>query len=317
MKVVILDGATTVRDDLDWSGLTALPEVQLTVYDNTRPDELLSRCEDAEILITNKVLLKGDTLRSLPRLRYISTLSTGYNVIDLATAAELGISVSNIPAYSTDSVAQMVFALILEHAIGVGEHSRSVKSGDWARADAFCYTVQPLVELSAKTLGIVGYGSIGKRVAVIGRAFGMNVLATSPHYTTGDGIAQVATLDEIYRSSDYITYHCPLTDITRKMINADSIAMMKQGVVLVNTARGGLVDEQAVADALHGGKLGGFCADVAAVEPPRDHALFDAPHTVFTPHIAWATKEARSRLLATLVSNVRGYINGNIINKVN
>lgn len=304
--------------DNPWDALASLGE--LTVYDRTPPELVLSRAMDAEILLTNKTHLSRETLQALPTLKFISVLATGYNIVDVAAAAELGIPVANVPAYSTTSVAQLTFALILELCHGVSKHSEWVHSGGWCRTPDYSYWLQPLTELSGKTLGIIGFGAIGQKVAEIGAAFGMHILAYNPSVKPAPALNHFAfaSLDELYAQSDVITLHCPQKAANTGMINAAALAKMKPTAFLINTARGGLIDEQALADALNGGRIAGAALDVLSSEPPADcNPLLTAKNTYITPHIAWATLDARRRLMATTLRNVQAYLNGAPINIVN
>ena len=315
MKIVVLDGYTTTGEDLDWKEFEKLGD--FVYYDRTSYEEVEHRAKDADIIIDNKVILDKNILEKLPNLKYIGLLSTGYNVVDLEYTKSKGIPVTNIPDYSTKSVAQLTFAFILELAMGVGKHSMSVAQGDWTRCKDFCYRVQDITELDKKTIGLVGYGTIAKEVAKIAKAFGMNVLAYR-RSKTSDDIATMTELDELYAKSDIISLHCPINKQSEKMINKDAIAKMKDGVRIINTARGGVVDEDAVRKALDSGKIGGYGADVLSVEPPKaTNPLLGAKRCYITPHIAWASKEARSRLMNIALENLKGFLQGDIKNRVN
>lgn len=303
--------------DLSWKGLEELGDV--TVYPRTSPDKVVERSRDAEILLTNKVVIGRETIAALPKLRYVGVLATGYNVVDVYAAREHGVTVTNVPAYSTDSVVQMTLSHILNITGRVAHYARLNREGRWSGNPDFCYWDTPLTELSGKTIGIVGLGNIGMKVASMARCLGMDVFALTgkDSATLPDGI-QKTTLDGLLGVSDVLTLHCPLTEKTRNMINAETIGRMKHGAILINTGRGPLVDEQAVADALVSGQLGGYGADVMCSEPPSaDNPLFSAPNAFITPHIAWATLEARQRLMDTAVANVRMFIAGNPQNVVN
>lgn len=303
--------------DLSWKGLEELGDV--TVYPRTSPDKVVERSRDAEILLTNKVVIGRETIAALPKLRYVGVLATGYNVVDVDAAREHGVTVTNVPAYSTDSVVQMTLSHILNITGRVAHYARLNRKGRWSGNPDFCYWDTPLTELSGKTIGIVGLGNIGMKVASMARSLGMDVFALTgkDSATLPDGI-QKTTLDGLLGVSDVLTLHCPLTEKTRNMINAETIGRMKHGAILINTGRGPLVDEQAVADALVSGQLGGYGADVMCSEPPSaDNPLFSAPNAFITPHIAWATLEARQRLMDTAVANVRMFIAGNPQNVVN
>lgn len=317
MKIVVLDGHTVNPGDLSWAGLETIGDV--VVYPRTSPGELLERSKDADALLTNKVVIDAETLNQLPRLKYIGVLATGYNVVDIDAARKHGVCVTNIPAYSTDSVAQMVFAHILNITNRVAHYAEANRKGRWSSNADFCYWDTPLTELSGKTIGIVGLGHIGKKVAHIARDFGMDVFAyTSKHSASlPDGI-QKTTLEGLLGISDVLTLHCPLNEQTREMINAGTIKRMKRGAILINTGRGPLVNEADVAAALKSGQLGGYGADVMCQEPPAaDNPLLGAPNAFITPHIAWATHEARVRLMQIAVDNLKAYSDGASINVVN
>lgn len=317
MKITILDGYSLNPGDLSWKPFEELGD--LTVYDRTIPEDVLTRSKDSEILITNKTVIPGDVLMKLPGLKYIGVLATGYNVVDIATAKELGIIVTNIPAYSTMSVAQKVFALLLAATDKVENYSKEIKEGKWSRNPDFCYWNNTLTELSGKTFGIIGLGNIGMAVARIAIAFDMKVKAfTSKEIEELPDGVEKATLDEIFKTSDVISLHCPLTPSTRHIINKDSLSLMKPSAIIINTGRGDLIDEKAVADALKENKISAFCADVLSSEPPHpDNPLLHAPNVYITPHIAWATFEARKRLMDLAASNLRSYLEGKPINVVN
>ena len=309
MKIVVLDGYAANPGDISWQEMEELGE--LTVYERTGPCDIVPRANDAEAVLTNKCRITREVICALPRLRYIGELATGYNNIDVACASEKGVAVTNIPAYSTQSVAQHVFALILEAASRVGEHSRLVKEGEWEHCPDFCFWRHPLTEIAGKRLGVIGAGAIGSRVARIGRAFGMTVTEYSPSRCPRE------TLDSIIEESDIISLNCPLKKDNAEMINSSVIARMKRGTWLVNTARGGLVDESAVAEALKSGQIGMYMADVVTEEPIRGtNPLLGAPNMMLTPHIAWAPYEARVRLMDTAVNNLKAYLEGRRLNRV-
>ena len=317
MQIVLLDGYASNPGDLTWEPLKEMGEV--TVYDRTQPSEVVERAHDAEIIVTNKVTLTRQTLEQLPNLRLICVLATGYNTIDTLAARDLGITVCNVPAYSTDSVAQMVFALILNMTNRVAHYARQTREGRWSAAPDFCYWDLPVSELAGKTLGIVGLGHIGAKVASIAREFGMDVFAfTSKNSTDLPDYIQKTTLEGLFGVSDILTLHCPLTPDTHELINARTLARMKRGALLVNTGRGPLVNEADVAAALASGQLGGYGADVMCSEPPAaDNPLFAQPNAFITPHIAWASVEARQRLLSATFDNIRAFQNGHPQNVVN
>lgn len=310
MRIVILDGYTTNPGDLSWDKLGLLGN--LTIYDRTKPEQIIERAKEAEIILTNKVCIGKKELESLPRLRYIGVLGTGYNVIDVEATKERGITVANVPAYSTDSVAQMVFAHLLTVAHHVERYAYKNKQGDWSDSIDFCYWDTPLMELAGKTMGIVGLGNIGKRVAAIAQAFGMKVIAYSskPANMLPAGIGKVS-LDELFIHSDVVSLHCPLTANTRYLIDADALRKMKPTAILINTGRGPLVNEKDVADALNEKKIAAYCADVLSQEPPpADNPLLHCPDAYITQHISWATYEARVRLIDIATENVRAFIQG-------
>ena len=318
MKICILDGYSLNPGDLDWSPVERLGDV--TIFDRTPADKIVERAADADIVLTNKVPFSADTLRQLPRLRFICVLATGYNIIDTEAAARQGVVVANIPAYSTMSVAQMAFAHILNITNHVASYAREVADGKWTNCPDFCFWDSALTELAGKTMGIVGLGNTGMATARIAIAMGMKVVALTSKSadTLPEGITP-APLDDVLASADVVSLHCPLTPSTRHLINAASIAKMKPSAILINTGRGPLVDEQAVADALNGGRLAAFGADVLSQEPPRgDNPLLSARNCFLTPHIAWATLEARTRLMSTATKNVRQFIAGEpVANRVN
>lgn len=318
MKICILDGYSLNPGDLDWSPVERLGDV--TLFDRTSADKIVERAADADIVLTNKVPFSADTLRQLPRLRFICVLATGYNIIDTEAAARQGVVVANIPAYSTLSVAQMAFAHILNITNHVASYAREVADGKWTNCPDFCFWDSALTELAGKTMGIVGLGNTGMATARIAVAMGMKVVAMTSKSadTLPEGITP-APLDDVLASADVVSLHCPLTPSTRHLINAASIAKMKPSAILINTGRGPLVDEQAVADALNGGRLAAFGADVLSQEPPRgDNPLLSARNCFLTPHIAWATLEARTRLMSTATENVRQFIAGEpVANRVN
>lgn len=318
MKICILDGYSLNPGDLDWSPVERLGDV--TLFDRTPADKIVERAADADIVLTNKVPFSADTLRQLPRLRFICVLATGYNIIDTEAAARQGVVVANIPAYSTMSVAQMAFAHILNITNHVASYAREVADGKWTNCPDFCFWDSALTELAGKTMGIVGLGNTGMATARIAVAMGMKVVAMTSKSadTLPEGITPTP-LDDVLASADVVSLHCPLTPSTRHLINAASIAKMKPSAILINTGRGPLVDEQAVADALNGGRLAAFGADVLSQEPPRgDNPLLSARNCFLTPHIAWATLEARTRLMSTATENVRQFIAGEpVANRVN
>ncbi len=315
MKIVVLDGATMNPGDLDWGKLAALGD--LTHYPRTAPDQILERCRDAAAVITNKVVLDAATLAALPQLRYIGASSTGYNIIDVAAAARNGITVTNVPAYSTAAVAQLTFAHLLNLANRTALHADSVRQGEWSQKPDFCYWLTPQIELAGRTIGLYGFGAIGKAVARIADAFGMRVLAYRRRGAIDYPGVTLVSPDELFRRSDILSLHCPLTAETSQLINAATLANMKPGAWLINTARGGLIDETATAAALRSGQLGGFAADTLSTEPPAaDNPLLAAPNSFITPHIAWAALAARKRLYDTVVANLAAFQRGQAQNVV-
>ena len=309
MKIVILDGFTANPGDLSWKGLEELGT--LTVYDRTRPEETVARAADVDIVLTNKVIINREVMAQLPQLKYIGVLATGYNVVDIEAAHEHDIIVTNVPAYSTESVAQMVFAHLLTVTNRTEHYALQNRQGRWTKNPDFCYWDFSHMELAGKTFGIVGLGNIGRRVAEIALAFGMQVKAlTSKSANALPAGIEKADLEELLASSDIISLHCPLTDSTRHLINRETLSLMRPSAILINTGRGPLVDDQAVAYALAEGQLAAFCADVLTEEPPKaDNPLLSQPNAFITPHIAWATEEARSRLLQVAISNVEAFLN--------
>ena len=310
-KIIILDGFVANPGDLSWEPLMQLGE--LTVYDYTAPQDVIVRIGDAPIILTNKTVISAEVMAACPQLRYIGVLATGYNVVDIAEAKKRGIVVTNVPAYSTPTVAQFTMALLLEIALHVGHHSRVVHEGKWSACRDFAFWDYPLMELQGKTIGIVGYGSIGKEVAKVAQAFGMKVLAYSRH-----GAEDFHTeLDELYAQADIVSLHCPLTAENTGMINAATIAKMKDGVIILNTARGGLINEGDLREALLSGKVYAAASDVTCREPINaDSPLLGLDNMIITPHIAWAATEARQRLLSVAIDNVRQYLTGNAQNNV-
>ena len=316
MKIVILDGYTANPGDLSWQELEKLGSV--TVYERTKPSETVARAADADIVLTNKVIISKEVIGQLPQLKYIGVLATGYNVVDIKAAHERGITVTNVPAYSTESVAQMVFAHLLTVTNRTEHYAIENRNSRWSSNPDFCYWDFPHMELSGKTFGIVGLGNIGLRVAQIARAFGMKVKAlTSKAAETLPVGIEKASLEELLSAADVVSLHCPLTDNTHHLINADTLRLMKSTAILINTGRGPLIDDQAVADALAEGRLAAFCADVLTEEPPKaDNPLLSQPNAFTTPHIAWASKEARIRLIQVATDNVRSFLNGKFQNVV-
>ncbi len=316
MKIVILDGYAANPGDLSWEELYQWGDC--TVYERTAPDELISRASNAEVLLTNKTVITGETMKSLPALKYIGVLATGYNVVDIDAARQRGIVVTNIPAYSTASVAQMVFAHLLNITQRVGHYADENKKGRWAGNIDFCYWDTPLIELAGKRIGIVGLGNTGMATARIALAFGMDVVAftSKAPQSLPLGITP-CSLDELFSTSDVVSLHCPLTAQTHHLVNAHRLSQMKSTAILINTGRGPLVDEKALAQALHDGGIAFAGLDVLSQEPPTaDNPLLNVPNCHITPHIAWATTEARTRLLHIAAENLRQYVAGTPINNV-
>ncbi len=314
MKITVLDGFTTNPGDISWDWLEKLGEY--TIYDRTPADLIAERCRDCDIVITNKTPLRKNLLESLPRLKYIGLLSTGFNIVDWEYCKEKNIPVCNIPSYSTSAVAQLVFALILEHTNNVTIHSNSVHAGEWSACMDFCYWKTPLTELSGKTLGIIGFGKIGKAVAKIAYAFGMKVIASTNHPVPFEGV-EFCDKNELLSKSDFISIHCPLTPQTEKMVDSDFLAKMKKSAILINTSRGQVIDEASLAFALKNGIIAGAGLDVLENEPPKsDCPLFGLENCYITPHIAWAGFETRERLMTICRENVEAFISGNPMNLV-
>ena len=316
MKIVVLDGYGVNPGDLSWEKLEELGE--LTVYERTAPEDVLTRTEEAEIVLTNKVVLSADVLCKLPKLKYIGVLATGYNVVDTEAARAQGVAVTNIPAYSTDSVVQMTFAHILNITNRVAHYARENREGKWARSKDFCYWDTPLLELSGLTLGVVGLGNIGMKVARVARTLGMEVYAATSKSSSSlpEGI-QKTTFKGLLGVCDILTLHCPLTPDTRELVNAKTLGMMKRGAVVINTGRGPLVNENDVAEALRSGQLAAYGADVMCQEPPReDNPLLAEPNAFITPHVAWATIDARRRLMKIAADNIKAFVEGKPVNVV-
>lgn len=316
MKIVVLDGYTLNPGDLSWEPLRQLGACEL--HDRSAPGEVVARLHGAAATVTNKVPLGRETLRQLPELKHIAVSATGFNIVDIVAAREQGISVSNVPAYGTASVAQMTFALLLELTNRAGHHAETVRAGRWAQSPDFCYADFPLVELSGKSLGIIGYGRIGQEVGKIGQAFGMKILTLERPGKTPQPEIGYLPLEELLRQSDVVSLHCPLTAETKGLINRERLGLMKPSAYLLNTSRGPLIVEQDLAEALHSKKIAGAGLDVLSVEPPpAEHPLYEAPNCLITPHISWATREARARLMDILVENLRAWQRGvprNIVN---
>ncbi|MCQ2593133.1 MAG: D-2-hydroxyacid dehydrogenase [Treponema sp.] len=314
MKLVILDGNALNPGDLSWDGIKKI--AQITVYPRTNPEELIERIGDAEAILVNKVKIQKDVFRKCPKLKYIGVTATGYNVIDVEAAKQAGVIVTNIPAYSTDSVAQHVFAFILNFTNSVYIHNESVQNGQWITCPDFCYWKNPLTELTGKTLGIFGYGSIGSKVAQIGKAFGMNVICCTR--TPKENMPKSVSFEELLQQSDFLSLHAPLTEKTQNIINKDSLKLMKKSAYLINTARGGFINEKDLAECLSSNGIAGYAADVVLEEPMnKENPLLGAKNCVITPHIAWAPLETRQRLLNIVEENLKAFLNGNPQNVVN
>lgn len=312
MKIVVLDGYAANPGDLSWDAVRG--DHEFVLYDRTAPEDTAARIADADIVLTNKVILNRELIQNAKNLKYIGVLATGYNVVDTAAARECNVIVTNIPAYSTDSVAQMVFALLLEICQHVGHHSERVRAGAWSACPDFCFWDYPLIELAGKTMGIIGYGRIGHRVAEIARCFGMRVIA----WTRTPRDPECVSLDELLAQSDVISLHCPLFPETKNLIRRETIEKMKDGVIIINTSRGPVINDADLRDALLSGKVYAAGADVASVEPlPADNPLMGLENMFYTPHIAWATYEARCRLMDIAAKNIQAFVSGAPINVVN
>lgn len=318
MKIVVLDGKGLAADDLNYDAFREFGEV--TVYENTDREDVISRIGNSDVVITNKVLLTKEIMDACPSVRLVLIMATGYNIIDLEAATSRGITVCNIPAYSTNAVAQYVFACMLSYCNKINEHNESVQRGDWINSDTFSYRVAPLYELAGKTLGIVGFGAIGKAVAKIAKAFEMNVLVYSrtiyPQFESSN--LRFTDLNTLLENSDFVSLHCPLTAATQNLIGAEQLSLMKKSAMLINSSRGAVVNEQALADALREGKIAAAALDVLVSEPMQNTCpLKDAPNCAITPHIAWAPLETRIRLMDIALENLRAYLNGTPQNVVN
>ena len=320
MKIVVLDGYTLNPGDLNWDGVKQFGE--LTVYDRTgfAPENVIKTIGDAEVIFTNKTPLPKAVLENVPSVKYIGVLATGYNVVDTAAAKELGIIVTNIPTYGTTAVAQFSMALLLELCHHVGAHAEAVKKGDWTNCVDFCFWNYPLIELAGKNLGLIGFGRIGQATAKVAQAFGLNILAYDSYQNPAleSDTCKYVSLDELLAQSDFISLHCPLMDSTMGIINKDTIAIMKDGVMIINTSRGPLVVEQDLCDALNSGKVAGAAVDVVSMEPiAASNPLLQAKNCIITPHIAWAPKESRSRLMNIAADNLAAFVSGLPVNVVN
>jgi len=318
MNIVILDAYTSNPGDLSWEDFEKIGN--LTVYDYTPKNKIIERAKDADIIIDNKVIINREIIEQLPKLKYIGLLSTGFNVIDSETAKEHGIIVTNVPTYSTAAVAQLTFALILETYNQVGVHNNAVHSGEWDSCRDFCFWKTPLIELSGKTIGIIGFGKIGNEVAKIADAFGMNILCYVPHEKPMPEYKsfKFVSLDELAKESDIVSLHCPLTPETTGLINEEFLSKMKKSAIVINTSRGPAVDEKALADAINSGRIFGAGVDVLSTEPPKkDNPLLSCERCFITPHVAWAGYETRQRLLGVVYNNLKAFCEGNPVNVVN
>jgi len=316
MKIVVLDGFTLNPGDISWAELESLGDCE--IHERTAPADIIRRGAEAEILLTNKTELTRDHLQALPRLRYIGVTATGTNVVDLAAARERNIPVSNVPAYGTRSVAQTTLALLLELTQHVGHHAQTVRESRWSRSLDWCYWDRPLIELDGLVLGIIGYGRIGQAVSALGRALGMSVLACVRNKQPASAFVNFVDLETLFRQSDVVSLHCPLNVETKELVNVERLSWMKPTAFLLNTSRGQLIEEQALADALNAGIIAGAGLDVLASEPPpAEHPLLRAKNCLITPHLAWATRAARLRLMKVAVENVRAFLSGRPQNVVN
>jgi len=315
MKITVLDGYTLNPGDLSWNGIEKFGDFK--VYDHTEEKDIVSRAKGSEIIFTNKTPLTEETLKQLDGLKFVGVLATGYNVVDVSAAAKLGITITNIPTYGTMSVAQMTFALILELCQHVQKHSDAVHDGAWTKSRDFCFWNYPLIELEGKTLGIIGFGRIGRQVADIAAAFGMNVLVYDKFKSEHRNNFKWSEMDEVLRESDFVSLHCPLLPDTKGIINKENLAKMKKTAYIINTSRGPLIDDEALANALNEDEIAGAALDVLSVEPPKaENSLLKAKNCLITPHISWATKEARERLMNITADNLDAFINGKPVNVV-
>lgn len=317
MQIIVLDGHTLNPGDLSWEALKKLGNLQ--VYERTQPSEIVERVGNAEIVLTNKVLLNRNILQQLPHLKYIGVTATGYNIVDMDYARQQGVIVTNVPGYSTGSVAQLCFSLLLEMCLHAQKHSDSVRQGKWSASPDFSFWDYPLMELEGKIMGIIGFGQIGQRVADIASAFGMHVLAYSRSLTDQSHRKHFewTSLETLFKQADVVSLHCPLTAHTRGMINRETLALMRCSAYLINTARGPLIDEEALAEALNTQQIAGAGLDVLSQEPPPvDHPLLSAKNCLITPHIGWATLDARKRLMQTTIENLKAYLSGESLNQI-
>ena len=315
MKAVYLEEGAVNKGDISLKPISDVIETKF--YNNTTEENKIEHIGDAEVVFSNKVIFDEDTFNKCPNLKYIGVCATGYNVIDVEAARKRGITVTNVPAYSTDAVAQLTWGFIIESVNHIALHNESVHRGDWCKSEIFCYWLDKVSELNGKTLGVIGYGNIGRKVSEIALAFGMNVLVNTAHpekYAKLKNL-EFVSLDDLFGEADIITLHCPLNDRTEKLISKDSISKMKDGVVIINVSRGGLVNEKDLTDALLSGKVSAAAADVVSVEPIKeDNPLLSAPNMIITPHIGWASVEARERLIQTVADNLKAYLNGEKMN---
>ena len=315
MKAVYLEEGAVNKGDISLKPISDV--IETTFYNNTTEENKIEHIGDAEVVFSNKVIFDEDTFNKCPNLKYIGVCATGYNVIDVEAARKRGITVTNVPAYSTDAVAQLTWGFIIESVNHIALHNESVHRGDWCKSEIFCYWLDKVTELNGKTLGVIGYGNIGRKVSEIALAFGMKVLVNTAHpekYAKVKNL-EFVSLDDLFGEADIITLHCPLNDRTEKLISKDSISKMKDGVVIINVSRGGLVNEKDLADALSSGKVSAAAADVVSVEPIKEaNPLLSAPNMIITPHIGWASVEARERLIQTVADNLKAYLNGEKMN---
>ncbi len=315
MRAVYLEADAVNRGDISLEPITSI--MNTTIYGNTTEENKYDHIGDAEVVYANKIIFDEETFSRLPNLKYIGICATGYNVVDVEAARRHGVVVTNVPAYSTESVAQLAWGFIIEAASRIGQHNESVHKGDWVRSETFCYWLSPVMELAGKTIGIIGYGNIGRRMVEIAKAFKMNVKVYTAHPEKYGNEADFVSLEEIWERSDIISLHCPMTSETEKVIRRENISRMKDGVIIINVSRGGLIDENDLAEALRSGKVAAAAADVVTVEPMReDNPLLTAPNMCLTPHIAWASIEARQRLISVVAENIKAYLNGEEKNRI-
>ena len=315
MRAVYLEADAVSRGDISLEPITSIMETK--VYGNTTEENKYEHIGDAEVVYANKIIFDEETFNRLPNLKYIGICATGYNVVDVEAASRHGVAVTNVPAYSTESVAQLAWGFIIEAASRIGQHNASVHKGDWVKSETFCYWLSPVIELAGKTIGIIGYGNIGSRMAEIAKAFRMNVIVHTAHPEKYGDAQEFVTLDELWERSDIISLHSPMNKETERIIRLENISKMKDGVIIINVSRGGLIDENDLAEALKSGKVAAAAADVVTVEPMReDNPLLTAPNMCLTPHIAWASIEARQRLISVVAENVKAYLNGEEKNRI-